>query len=305
MPGWQFRGRADAIISSAPWRRAPQVHPTAAAVTSDAWVGVILDVAGTAGRLVNALAARGVLVLCGHEVFRTLFGGRLPPDPSQPPQSPPGLWNLLDQILSDLPASRHFFLRKGGQFWDTLCRHRARLCCVFEPLPGTFRRSADRNPRTRRRSAARPRGLDPQSADVQRDNWQVSWISATVQWAQERGHAAIVAHPSDSYLWPVMDSSDPSFPEATAEVDCTSCMFGSAHRGATRFRVFGDVDLDGLAKTCRRTPTGWSCGNHTHALCGTQPVPGLWLGYPYPRGLRSGGPPSSPGGRSHLQAALV
>ena len=70
--------------------------------------------------------------------------------------------------------------------------------------------------------------------------------------------------PSDSYFWPVIDAADRQ-PEGFVEVGCTACMYGSASRGGTRFRIYGDVSLDGLAKTCKRGPRGWSCGATSHA----------------------------------------
>merc|ERR1711994_1244818 len=105
----------------------------------------------------------------------------------------------------------------------------------------------------------------------------VTFMVAMVRWAAGLGYPSLVVHPSDSYLWPVLDSSNP--PAASAELDCTSCMFGSAHRGATRIRVFGDIALEGLAKACRRTPSGWSCGNRSHAISAPPTRPGrvAWI----------------------------
>ena len=144
----------------------------------------------------------------------------------------------------------------------------------MEHFRSTFRRCADRNPRTRRRSVPYPRGIDPTHPDVVRDNHVTAWTADTLRWTSSRGYAAILVHPADSYFWPVLDSEVPAPPSNGIDVDFTCCSFGSTHRGATRLRVYGGVPLSGLAKTCRRHPGGWTCGNPGHAPCGVADSPG-------------------------------
>ena len=115
--------------------------------------------------------------------------------------------NKLESILADLPRHRSFFVLNGGPLWDEVSKCPARLCLVIEVFRGTFRRCADRNPRTRRRSVLHPRGIDP--AAVADDNSVAGWVAHTLRWASDLGHTAIVVHPSDSYLWPVLDSENP------------------------------------------------------------------------------------------------
>ena len=121
-----------------------------------------------------------------------------------------------------------------------------------------FSRARDRSFRTRLRSTAQPWGLF-QHPTSQLGNIFAYRSAFAVRVFLELGGSGSIENPASSYLWQVLD-------ELLEGLECTDtfyhqCRFGSPFKKPTRLRVWGDLDLSALGRTC--SPPLAVGGKHT------------------------------------------
>ena len=172
-------------------------------------------------------------------------------------------------------------LADDGQFEELLALWQHWASQGFKPIfhMGTpcssFSRARDRGAKTRIRSPQHPWGLFPHPAS-QLGNALAIRSAFAVRHFLELGGSGSIENPASSYLWPVLD-------ELLGDVEATDvlynqCRFGSPFKKPTRLRVWGDLDLSSLAKTCtppsRQAASGkHSCGRRFHLELGFGKTP--------------------------------
>ena len=135
------------------------------------------------------------------------------------------------------------------------------------PPCATFSRARDRSKRTRLRSTARPRGLDPNDVRVREANEVADRAFALASWAARKcGALVTLENPQSSYMWAgcgvtggfVHDGS----PDSTADYEdivFTPCIFGASFQKPTKVRCW-NWRPKALAQRCVLQGGVFTCG---------------------------------------------